>query len=224
MDRSANTSLCTELCQLGGGGCAACGGAPPQLVSEGGSNTKIGNTCAMQVFMSHMLLGHPRLTLGARRSGGNSEQVVRYQLDSHEHPDRPTEPRRPPCGTLRGPAAVCRGALVGASSGTYTLTGPRAVTHVQIARALSSAIGRNIIFQDLSVDPVHRGADRPAPGVAARRSRRGLRPFRPRRSRRRAHVRRRHLRAPGPRHHRSRPRLRRRVRFSGVRLAERQTR
>ncbi|MGH3584834.1 MAG: SDR family oxidoreductase [Pseudonocardia sp.] len=35
---------------------------------------------------------------------------------------------------------------------TYTLTGPRAVTHHQIARVLSSATGRDITFQDSSVD------------------------------------------------------------------------
>jgi uncharacterized protein YbjT (DUF2867 family) len=31
---------------------------------------------------------------------------------------------------------------------TYTLTGPRAVTHAQIAEALSAATGRSIVFQD----------------------------------------------------------------------------
>ncbi|WP_228000517.1 SDR family oxidoreductase [Nocardia australiensis] len=35
---------------------------------------------------------------------------------------------------------------------TYTLTGPRAVTHEQIARALSHATGQDITFQDSSVE------------------------------------------------------------------------
>ncbi|MEV4225308.1 NmrA family NAD(P)-binding protein [Nonomuraea sp. NPDC049725] len=35
---------------------------------------------------------------------------------------------------------------------TYTLTGPRAVTHAQIAAALSAATGRNIIFHDVPAD------------------------------------------------------------------------
>ncbi|WP_280413724.1 NmrA family NAD(P)-binding protein [Nocardia carnea] len=35
---------------------------------------------------------------------------------------------------------------------TYTLTGPRAVTHEQIARALADATGQDITFQDSSAD------------------------------------------------------------------------
>jgi uncharacterized protein YbjT (DUF2867 family) len=35
---------------------------------------------------------------------------------------------------------------------TYTLTGPRAVTHAEIAQALSAATGREITFQEVSAD------------------------------------------------------------------------
>ncbi|WP_037360268.1 SDR family oxidoreductase [Amycolatopsis orientalis] len=40
----------------------------------------------------------------------------------------------------------------GHSGRTYTLTGPRAVTHAQIAEALSSATGRDIVFRDAPAD------------------------------------------------------------------------
>ncbi|GAA4700793.1 Uncharacterized conserved protein YbjT, contains NAD(P)-binding and DUF2867 domains [Promicromonospora umidemergens] len=40
----------------------------------------------------------------------------------------------------------------GRTGGTYTLTGPRAVTHQQIARALSAAAGHEITFQDVPAE------------------------------------------------------------------------
>ncbi|MEV5976676.1 SDR family oxidoreductase [Streptomyces sp. NPDC052114] len=47
-------------------------------------------------------------------------------------------------------AAVLTG--TGHTGRTYTLTGPRAVTHDQIARALSAATGRDIAFRDVPAD------------------------------------------------------------------------
>ncbi|KFU75229.1 Uncharacterized conserved protein YbjT, contains NAD(P)-binding and DUF2867 domains [Amycolatopsis lurida] len=47
-------------------------------------------------------------------------------------------------------AAVLTG--TGHAGRTYTLTGPRAVTHGQIAQALSTATGRNVTFRDTSAD------------------------------------------------------------------------
>lgn len=47
-------------------------------------------------------------------------------------------------------AAVLTGA--GHSGRTYTLTGPRAVTHAQIAQALSAAMGRDVVFHDTSAE------------------------------------------------------------------------
>jgi uncharacterized protein YbjT (DUF2867 family) len=47
-------------------------------------------------------------------------------------------------------AAVLTG--TGHTGHTYTLTGPRAVTHDQIAQALSTATGRNIAFRDAPAD------------------------------------------------------------------------
>ncbi|UUV34105.1 SDR family oxidoreductase [Amycolatopsis roodepoortensis] len=47
-------------------------------------------------------------------------------------------------------AAVLTG--TGHAGRTYTLTGPRAVTHAQIAHALSEAMGRTVAFHDTSAD------------------------------------------------------------------------
>ncbi|MCY9783875.1 SDR family oxidoreductase [Nocardiopsis sp. EMB25] len=47
-------------------------------------------------------------------------------------------------------AAVLTG--TGHTGRTYTLTGPRAVTHEQIARALSAATGRDITFREASAE------------------------------------------------------------------------
>ncbi|RSN26373.1 NAD(P)-dependent oxidoreductase [Streptomyces sp. WAC 05977] len=47
-------------------------------------------------------------------------------------------------------AAVLTG--TGHAGRTYTLTGPRAVTHAQIAQALSEAMGRTVAFHDASAD------------------------------------------------------------------------
>ncbi|MBE1578874.1 SDR family oxidoreductase [Amycolatopsis roodepoortensis] len=47
-------------------------------------------------------------------------------------------------------AAVLTG--TGHAGRTYTLTGPRAVTHAQIAQALSEAMGRTVTFHDTSAD------------------------------------------------------------------------
>ncbi|MFD6072999.1 MULTISPECIES: NmrA family NAD(P)-binding protein [Amycolatopsis] len=47
-------------------------------------------------------------------------------------------------------AAVLAG--TGHAGRIYTLTGPRAVTHGQIAQALSTATGRNVVFHDTSAD------------------------------------------------------------------------
>src|SRR5690606_11388858 len=47
-------------------------------------------------------------------------------------------------------AAVLTG--TGHTGRTYTLTGPRAVTHAEIARAISAATGRDIAFHDASAE------------------------------------------------------------------------
>ncbi|MCH1881616.1 NAD(P)H-binding protein [Agrococcus sp. ARC_14] len=47
-------------------------------------------------------------------------------------------------------AASAAVALTGDVHGTYTLTGPRAVTHDEIAAALATAIGRSVEYRDVS--------------------------------------------------------------------------
>ncbi|MFJ8912774.1 NmrA family NAD(P)-binding protein [Amycolatopsis sp. NPDC102389] len=47
-------------------------------------------------------------------------------------------------------AAVLAG--TGHTGRTYTLTGPRAVTHTEIAHAISDATGRSVVFHDTSAD------------------------------------------------------------------------
>ncbi len=53
---------------------------------------------------------------------------------------------------VRDIAAVAAAALVedGHAGATYTLTGPRAVTHAEIAAALSAATGRPVAFDDVT--------------------------------------------------------------------------
>lgn len=62
---------------------------------------------------------------------------------------------------VRDIAAVAAAALTedGHDHSTYTLTGPRAVTHAEIAAALSTAVGRPITFADVSPDDFARSLD-----------------------------------------------------------------
>lgn len=60
---------------------------------------------------------------------------------------------------VRDIAAVAAAALTesGHERRTYTLTGPRAVTHGEIAAALTAALGRTITFVDVAPDDFARG-------------------------------------------------------------------